>query len=256
MTGSSSRGFTLVEMLISIVLIGVIMTAAYAGLSSSNRAVISGEQQIDRNNRLRVVQQFVRRQIANALPLAMQSDDSQQDDLSIVRFEGGRETMRFVSPMPGYLGHGGPHEQTISYDRGELVFDHQLLVSDDDSELAAAIAEREPVVLLEDVERVRFSYLEAADEPDADPEWVDEWQDPSRTPLMVRVELEFDSDSRMVWPTLDVAPLIDIAATRGGGRSFRNERRRRVEDGEAAQPDRIQPGGGRNEERDQGDDRG
>jgi len=199
------------------------MTMAYGGLSSSIKAATRGDEMVERNNRLRAVQALVRRQIANSLPLTMRSEEQLQDDLSLVRFEGSEDEMRFIAPMPGYLGHGGPHEQTLVFDGDELLFDHKLLQNDEDSELAREIEERDPIVLLTDLTDVRFSYLQAADDEDVEPEWTDDWEDPSQTPLMVRVEVEFEPDARMVWPTLDVAPLIDIAATRGNrrGRPFR-----------------------------------
>ena len=234
-------GFTLLELLLSIILIGLIMTMAYGGLSSSIKAATRGDDMVKRNNRLRAVQGFVRRQIANALPLTMRSEEQLQDDLSLVRFEGADDEMRFIAPMPGYLGHGGPHEQIFSFERGQLLFDHRLLQNDEDSELARAIEERDPLVLLTDLRDVKFSYLLASEEEDINPEWVDDWEDSSQTPLMVRVEVEFEPDARMAWPTLDVAPLIDVAATRGNrrGRPFRgapNNAESRAIDPEPAEP--------------------
>ncbi len=239
------RGFTLVELLLSIALIGLIMMLAYGGLSSSIRAATSGDEMVERNNRLRAVHGFVRRQIANALPLTMRSAESLQDDLDLVRFEGGRDSIRFVAPMPGYLGHGGPHEQTLMFERGELLFDHQLLQQSDDSELARAIDDRDPVVLLTDLRDVRFSFLQAAEEEDIDPEWVDEWEEPAQTPLMVRVEVEFAEGARMVWPTLEVAPLIDVAATRSSrrGRPFRGAPNNRQSEEEETSRTPLEPTG-------------
>ena len=124
------RGFTLIELLVAISLLGIIMAMAYQGFRVGTRSVDQGEALVDRTNRLRVVHQFLRTQLSRAMPLAMKSEEIDDRQLAVI-FEGDDESMRFVAPMPGYLGHGGPHEQLLRLERGkndlELLFSHRLL---------------------------------------------------------------------------------------------------------------------------------
>lgn len=208
-------GFTLVEMLLAITLMAMIMGLAYAGLRAGARAVDRGEEAIDRTNRLRIVQQFLRNQISRTLPLAMAAEDETDEEV-LVYFDGDRDTMRFVAPMPGYLSRGGPHEQILALRRGdrglELLFAFRLLGQERDRD-PLDDPDQPPTVLIDGIAGGRFEYLSVDDEGQPT-EWLDDWEDPSQTPLMVRVELEMDPASRMHWPTLEVAPLIDATATR------------------------------------------
>ena len=209
------RGFTLIELLVAISLLGIIMVMAYQGFRVGTRSVDQGEALVDRTNRLRVVHQFLRTQLTRAMPLAMKSEEIDDQQLAVI-FEGDDESMRFVAPMPGYLGHGGPHEQYLRLARGEndleLLFAHRLLHSLDDDD-PMSNSERPPIVLLDGIRDGRFSYL-TLDEEGEPTDWNDDWEDPSVSPVMVRIELQMNDQSRIAWPTLEVAPLIDGAAAR------------------------------------------
>lgn len=209
------RGFTLIELLVAISLLGLIMVMAYQGFSIGTRSVDQGEALVDRTNRLRVVHQFLRNQLTRAMPLAMKSQELDDQQLTVI-FEGDERSMRFVAPMPGYLGHGGPHEQYLQLVRGkndlELLFSHRLLNAFDDEDLRDN-KERPPIVLLDGIEAGHFSYLTLDEEGDPT-DWNEEWEDPAVSPVMVRIELEMNAESRITWPILDVAPLIDGAAAR------------------------------------------
>lgn len=227
------RGFTLVEIILAIALLGMILAMAYQGFRAGAASVDRGEALVDRTNRLRVVHQFLRTQLSRAMPLAMRHEDG-EDETRIVIFEGDEETMRFVAPMPGYLGHGGPHEQYLAFERGddgiELLFGHRLLHSEDDND-PLADPDRPPTVLLDQIGEGRFSYLTLDDEGNPT-EWVDEWEDPSISPVMVRIEIDMEHRARIVWPTLEVAPLIDGAAARRSVTTVRSSTNRRTDNAE------------------------
>lgn len=215
--GRGQRGFTLVELLMAITLLAMILTLAYQGLRVGTQAVSRGEELVDRTNRMRIVHQFLRNQLSRVLPLALGSnEDADGEAPAVIMFEGEDDRMRFVAPMPGYLSRGGPHEQVLALRRGsngmELVFAHRLLGSFEDGD---ALDDRDnpPIVLIDGIESGRFNYL-TIDEEGEPTDWSPDWEDPSVTPLMVQVDLTMNSDSRLVWPILEVAPLIDGTATR------------------------------------------
>jgi general secretion pathway protein J len=190
------RGFTLIELILAITLLSMVLAMAYQGLSAGARAVDQGEALIDRTNRLRVVHQFLRNQLSRAMPLAMRHDEG--DNTLVVIFEGDDESMSFVAPMPGYLGHGGPHEQYLKFERGdngyELLFGHRLLHSEDEND-PLADPNRPPTVLLDQIAEGTFTYLTLDDEGNPT-EWLDEWEDLSISPVMVRIEIEMQDEAR------------------------------------------------------------
>lgn len=211
----SQRGFTLIEILLALVLLALLMTAAYAGFSASNRAVQRGEAAIDATNKVRVTQQLLRRQIGQALTLAFDQDSGTSAPIII---EGSSDELTFVSALPGYLGQGGAYVQHIALESGEgrgqqLVFRHALLNGFDPTE-SEPWAER-PVILLEDIDALVIDYRGLDDEGKLG-DWSGEWEKTDRLPLLVRVAIEFNESSRLRWPKLTVPLQLGGDAVIGG----------------------------------------
>ena len=57
--------------------------------------------------------------------------------------------------------------------------------------------------LIENIDAVQFAYF-GAGEPDAEPEWVDQWIERETAPLLVRLTVSFDDADRRYWPELIV----------------------------------------------------
>lgn len=204
-------GFTLIELLLATALIALIMAMAYGGFRAGVRASSSGEELIEETNRIRVVHQFLRRQIAHARPLIIEGDDEE-----LIRFEGEPERIRFVAPMPGYLGFGGPYVQELRLERGEvgmdLVFAFAMLNGYEPGDL-----DREPpVTLLEDVGRAEFDFL-GFDEDGESVFWSNFWETPDQVPLSVSLRLGVERDNGLFFPDLVTPVVID-----GGGDRPRN----------------------------------
>jgi general secretion pathway protein J len=204
-----SGGFTLLEVLMAVTLLALLLAGAYSGIQTSVRAMHSGERMIERVDRVRTVQEFLRHQISRIMPLPYE-----QTPTATLVFEGDRQYMRFVAPMPGYLSHGGPYVQTLALVRGNdglrLVFSGAMLNGFDAKEEKAA--EREPVVLLDHIRDGSFAYRMLDEQSQLTP-WSDSWPDPSITPLMVQIEIVMQSGERVDFPTLAVPLMLDSGAT-------------------------------------------
>lgn len=207
-------GFTLIEVVLAMILVGLIMAIAVGGIRMSRKAAESGERRVEATNSIRVTQEFLRKQFSRTLPLAFATDRTEGRNYV---FEGDDREVTFVAPMPGYLSSGGPYVQVLSIERGELRFQHRMLLSDEDDQDAA-----EPVVLLDRIRRGRFEYR-GIDDQGRLSDWDDDWEDPSRTPMMVRVSLEFERNSGLSWPTLEVPLLIDVGGVNNAYRFFGQE---------------------------------
>ncbi|HRG16424.1 MAG TPA: prepilin-type N-terminal cleavage/methylation domain-containing protein [Pseudomonadota bacterium] len=208
-----ARGFTLVELLLAILLLGLLMAGAWAGITTATKATRSGEALIDRTNRVRVAQEFIRRQIRNALALPYVVDKSTGETRT---FEGDADVMRFVAPMPGYLSRGGAYLQTLELRSGrgggrELVFAHELLNGYDPDKPREA--ERDPVILIEGIRRATFEYR-GLDETGKLGDWEDEWDEPGSQPVLVRMKFDMDERSGYVWPEI-VVPVLANSANAG-----------------------------------------
>lgn len=195
-----ARGFSLVEVMLATALLATGIALAFATFANAAKATERAEEMAQRNERLRAVQGFLRRQVEGTLPLPYEFVEATGE---ATIFECDGRVLRLVSTMPGYLSRGGPQLQTFELVRGEsglrLEFTHQLLTPD-----GALDPEREPEVLLDGIAEARFEVRTLAD--DGEPgDWVDDWPNEDQIPRLVRLKLRM-RDPRSQWPDLVAAP--------------------------------------------------
>ncbi len=205
MTGkirSSNRrpaGFTLIELVVAITLMGLVLVALYSGLRLGLNSSESGEQRAEAINRLRSAQEFLRRQLAQSMTVYQTNDQQQQ----IAVFTGNPDRIEFVAPMLTHLGQGGLYRIRVETGDGRLRLRWRIYVRDDPE----AGEERE-TVLLDKVSTVEWAYFgpeqddESGQKPQNPPRWRSEWPNGKRRPLLVRLNLNLDGEP---WPDLVVA---------------------------------------------------
>ena len=203
-------GFSLMEIIVAMTLLSLIMAMIYGGIHSSRKMALKGTKRINATNEIRVVQELVRRQISRILPMAFKEEDN-----TFVIFEGDDQHIMYVSPMPGYLGKGGPHVQLIEIVNANggkiLQFSHWLL-NDSIEEGSFDESEQEPVVLLENIQDAEFSFVKLDEEGELG-DWESTWEEGENTPLMVKLDVEMGEGSLMQWPVMQVALMLDATAT-------------------------------------------
>jgi len=205
-----ARGFTLIEILLAIMLLAMLMAGAYAGIRTATRAAHAGQNQIDRTNKLRVTQEFLRRELSQALALPYEKET----DGRLVVFAGKPDLVTFVGPMPGYLGHGGPYVQQIALERDgrtrKLTFRHMLYngYTKDGHDKVESV---DPVVLLENIDDATFEYR-GIDDTGKIADWDDEWKRANIAPHMVRLKLRFTREYAQTWPELVIPLTVDPSA--------------------------------------------
>ncbi len=208
-----TRGFTLLEVLLAMFLLGMLVAMAYAGLSAGIRATDSGYKAIDRTNKVRLTQEFLRRQVSRSLPVIYESDPIEG---TAFLFEGGPDVMRFVSTMPGYLSHGGGYVQTVRVqnerDGLALVFEHELLNGYGEEGVNRA-EPADPVRLLDGIASARFEFARVDLELN-EVQWVETWDEPHIPPLLVRIAIEMKPDSGVTWPEMVIPMMIDGPSNR------------------------------------------
>jgi len=224
-TRNRHHGFTLVELLLALTLMSMLLALAYGGLRASTRATDRGQTILEDSSRIRMAHQFVRQQLNQASPLVFAvSDDGEERTV----FSGEADRIRFVAPMPGYLGFGGPQVQELAVVRGEdsleLVLSHALLQGFEEANLY----DGPPILLLDQIESAAFSFL-GRDENGELAGWTSSWQDGSVLPDSIALEIEFVEDVYIEWPLLTAAIRIDpealsgfVDGAEGGNRDYRS----------------------------------
>jgi general secretion pathway protein J len=197
-----ARGFTLLELLVAITLFGLIALMLLAGLRFGTRAWEAGVASAEQAAEVQLAQSFLRRELSQA-----RAADGRQSQAAPA-FEGTREAVHFIAPMPDHVGVSGLYRLSV-YVAGEpgekrLMASWRLMRRNGEAEATEAGAGE--ALLLERIADAEFSYLGREDD-DAPRHWQDSWQDEEGLPALVRIRVEFGEDDRD-WPDLVVAPRI------------------------------------------------
>jgi general secretion pathway protein J len=197
-------GFTLLEILVAVTLLGLLMAALFGGVRLGVRAWEASETRLDADARLTAVQDFLRERLTEAyLP-----ETSVAGVEAGPGFQGEPDRLSFVTLMPEHLGAGFDRmllALTAASDGSDLSVEWwPAELGEDPAAARDALRSR---VLLAHVAELRLAYF-GTPEPDRPPAWSEVWSQPL-LPLLVRVQLRFaDQDGRR-WPDLIVRPMID-----------------------------------------------
>jgi general secretion pathway protein J len=210
-----SRGFTLVELLLAITLLSILLALAYGGLHAATQATDRGQTILEESGRLRMAHQFVHKQLNQAIPLAFNQQEGKttEEDAAEI-FLGTSSSIRFVGPMPGYLGFGGPQVQQLSIVAGEdgleLVLEHALVQGFEESLLTT----RAPIGLIDHIATAEFGFL-GRDEAGELLPWTSVWEETDTLPVAISLDIQFEEGSYTHWPLLVAAVKIDGSVVEG-----------------------------------------
>ncbi|OOG53619.1 prepilin-type N-terminal cleavage/methylation domain-containing protein [Rhodanobacter sp. C03] len=215
-------GFTLLEVLAALVLLALLLVGVYSGIRTATRSVRTGTSAIERIDQIRSAEGFLRRELAQSLIQPI----SHNDHGDAIYFEGSAREMRYVAPLPGYLGKLGPQLQQLRLvddGNGSQRLELRLAVLPPDGQPPRPLGD--PQVLFDHIKDGSFSYRGVDGDGAAVP-WSGAWADGRVLPQLVRIELR--PLGNQAWPQLDVPlranPLnsngqtsLPRAGLRGGG---------------------------------------
>lgn len=197
------RGFTLLEVLLALSFLGLLMMLIGSALGSGNHLLLLSEKHTDRLTQVRTAQNFLR----SALQEALAEDFGHATDQERV-FEGERQRMRFVSPMPGQLA-AGVQVHTLEAVAGPADAS-RLQISFSQDRPDGLHPWGNPQILVQEVQDLRLSYRGL--DPNRQPtDWLERWPWPDRLPQAVRIDV--DTREANLWPTQIVALLLDSEVT-------------------------------------------
>lgn len=212
MTTAGSRqcrvqnGFTLLELLISIALLGLILVLLFGGLRLGVRSWDSVQQQVDTLNAVRAAESFLRHEMEQTFPYRWKMSLAKR-----IAFLGERDKVRFVSRLPDRIGVGGLYAVSLELEhRGagrRLVWKHVAIHSA--MEDFAELDQSQEVVLAgsdrSSVEDIWLTYF-GRDVEGATPRWVDRWDSNLGLPMLIRIQAKLADGAE--WPDFVVAPML------------------------------------------------
>lgn len=199
-------GFTLVELLVAMTLLGFLSITLFGGLRFGARSWEAVADTSDERDQIASAQTFLRGRLGQA---ASPGPGSRRQPDREGRLDGGPGRVEFVAPWLSALSLGGLYRFTLWHEDtgdGRLMLGWQPVDAGPEAlEDLGDLAGRR--VLLDGVTGLNLSYYGAAAE-NAEPEWLEYWEtsgeNPAGPPLLVRIEVAF-ADAGRVWPAFAVA---------------------------------------------------
>lgn len=174
----SRRGFTLLELMISITLIGIIVLIVAGAMRLGYRSVDAGERKIESLERMRASLTLIDSQIQSEIPLTIDEDGSRK-----YYFKGEKGSLMFPSNHSlwgGQMGYVLVTYTVVPDERGKQT----LLIS----EGIIGVENRNEATLFESLDEISFQYFYKGP-TDQQGSWVEQWTDNTDVPEKVRVRV-------------------------------------------------------------------
>ncbi len=195
------KGFTLLELLVSISILSVVLVMIYGTLSMGSRAWEKGEEDIERIQRMRVVMNLLGREIKSTFPYKVTPSEFDTHK-EFYAFEGKKDSVSFVSTVPLKGGKKGLSWLSfwVESDEGLVVVERDALKTDIFKE-RNNIDKDEIEVLDSYVTAMKLEYYElrsGKEEGEGEGEWKEHWdaEKEGTLPHAVRIELTFEEERK------------------------------------------------------------
>jgi len=225
----SEAGFTLVELLVALTLLGLISVVLFGGLRFGTRAWEASSVQAERLAKVQAVQALLRRRIAQALPPGPEAARVAGPEEGRAVFSGESDALLFLAVVPSRAGVGGIYAfDLVVIDDGagegegegggaRLELTWRLHRADDDE----AARDETPAeglggrrILIDGLARAQFRYFGAMG-PGQAANWGDSWDAETALPGLIAIEAEFPEGDNRAWPVLQIAPKLGISRPPG-----------------------------------------
>lgn len=199
------RGFTLLELLISLTILALFVPILFGGFSFGAR-VWERTEQAQNQQGLVVVRTFLKRQLQSA---ALPMMSAFYGGLAKT-FSGQENELLFVASLPqsaGTLGRGLYVLKIRTSQDGLKSLNVLWRPEFTSAENSGHIYEATEVTLIENVKRLSISYFGFSHSSQSDV-WSPSWSDGDRLPQLVRIAIDFPLHDKRKWQPLIVAPAI------------------------------------------------
>ena len=205
-------GFTLLELLIAMTLLGMILVLLFGGLRLGVRSWDKSQKQVDSLNTVRSLENFLRRELSQTYPYLWKNVPG-----SRIAFVGERNKLNFVAQLPSRVGGGGLYQISVKLEQAanaqRILWKH-LPVSSQMQDFSALAEAPEMVLAASDfgnVEEIWLTYFGQENENTA-PRWVDRWENSTRLPMLIRLQVKLTNSGQ--WPDFVVAPMLSSGAAK------------------------------------------
>ena len=168
---ANEHGFTLLELMIALTLLGVMLTMVYSVFATALAAVPRGEEVAAQSARMRAATSLMSRQVRSIIPYPMEGED----ESTPCYFAGNSNYFDFFTAAPQHNGGEGLARVLYWTDGSSLSMAEQLVLASTGTagdQPAAPVPTTNGIQLLTGLAGVRFQYLRV---DGGDTEWRDSW---------------------------------------------------------------------------------
>ncbi len=195
----ADSGFTLIEVLIAMTLLGVMVVLLFSSMKICADSWQKGEDKITEVNDVAVVYQFFQHHLSTAKPLW--DDFSDENKIKIFAFQGKSQELQFVSAFPASAKKSGLQLFSLKLinDGTEQII--QVSITPFFPSAEGQEWRHEEVTLLRHVRNFSLSYF-GSDDTQVEGFWQEDWLAKGSQPQLVKIKIERDGGS--FWPEMVV----------------------------------------------------
>ena len=196
---SSQAGYTLIEMLVSLVIVGLASAMLLSGLSTGRRVWERADVADTAGEAVSGAQMLLRQRIERSFPATRYDRTPTYSD-----FSGKVDQVVFLAPPRDINAPSALNRYMLS-----LAPSGDLLLSSVSDVASDPVHQVNSLVLLHNVQQVEIAYFGVVP-PDTAPNWHAQWDSMPSLPLLVRIRVQFPPDDPRVWPDLLVKPFATV----------------------------------------------
>lgn len=160
------KGFTLLELMISLTILGLIATVIFSSLRLGLRTWEKGEEKVEQYQRIRVVLEILESQLRSTYPYIIQDEKTKEQ---FPFFQGEKDSIKFVSPIsfkteePMGLSLvsykvAGQGRGALQYSPAKVFLASEELILNKDIFKEESIKEKEEIELFPQLKQISFQY--------------------------------------------------------------------------------------------------
>ena len=194
---NASKGFTLVEIQIAILILLLIMAVLMGGLQLTAKTKKAAEKLSEQTADKRAISRLFQQQFSNILPIK-----ALENGKSKLIFNGRQDNLYYMGYLPERVINGGPWLLHVFQKDEQLMLEYRVF-DNTESIRDNLRADFEEVVLLNDVDEFSIEYQTEKGT------WKSRWQDDHTMPQRLKVQL---IQTEKTWPGI-IVPIYSYAAT-------------------------------------------
>jgi general secretion pathway protein J len=210
---SKNKGFTLLELLISIVILAILILIVMGGLRLSYRSVEAGEKKMEAMERVRASLSLLDAQVQSQIPLSYEEDGEQK-----YYFKGDRAFLALASNYSLWQGEKGYVVATYT-----VAVDSQGKKVLNISEVVPGRSDKREMRLLDPLEDIYFEYF-YKDPTEEEGTWVETWTEETLIPERVKIHLVSGrKDFSFIFPVRVAGNLAQTAPPQAGAQPVKKQ---------------------------------